>query len=57
MAEVDTYYPNLTWPQFAMCIDDVTGAFVDMSIRLFSLEFLEKGRKENKCKYLHIMTT
>ena len=43
MAEVDTYYPNLTWPQFAMCNDDVTGAFEDMSRRLFSLEFLEKG--------------
>lgn len=43
MAEVDKYYPNLTWPQFAMCNDDATGAFEDMSRRLFSLEFLEEG--------------
>lgn len=43
MADADRYYPNLTWPQFAMCNDDATGAFEDMSRRLFALEFLENG--------------
>lgn len=43
MADADKYYPNLTWPQFAMCNDDATGAFEDMSRRLFSLEFLGNG--------------
>lgn len=43
MADVDKHYPNLTWSQFAMCNDDVTGAFEDMSRRLFSIEFLGKG--------------
>lgn len=43
MADADRYYPNLTWSQFAMCNDDATGAFEDMSRRLFALEFLENG--------------
>lgn len=43
MADADKHYPNLTWPQFAMCNDNATGAFEDMSRRLFSLEFLGKG--------------
>lgn len=43
MADADKHYPNLTWSQFAMCNDDATGAFEDMSRRLFSLEFLGKG--------------
>ena len=40
----ENHYPNLTWAQFAMCNDDVTGAFEDMSRRLFSLEFLGSGK-------------
>ena len=43
MADADKHYPNLTWPQFAMCNDDATGAFEDMSRRLFSQEFLGNG--------------
>ena len=43
MANTDNYYPNLVWPQFAVCNDDATGAFEDMSRRLFSLEFLGSG--------------
>lgn len=43
MADIDKHYPNLTWAQFAVCNDDATGAFEDMSRRLFSLEFLGKG--------------
>lgn len=43
MVDANKHYPNLTWAQFAVCNDDVTGAFEDMSRRLFSLEFLEKG--------------
>lgn len=43
MANADKHYPNLTWPQFAVCNDDATGAFEDMTRRLFSLEFLGKG--------------
>lgn len=43
MANADKHYPNLIWPQFAVCNDDATGAFEDMSRRLFSLEFLGKG--------------
>lgn len=43
MAYVEKHYPNLTWAQFAMCNDDATGAFEDMTRRLFSLEFLGSG--------------
>jgi len=43
MADTDKNYPNLTWSQFAVCNDDVTGAFENMTRRLFSLEFLGKG--------------
>lgn len=43
MIDANKHYPNLTWAQFAVCNDDATGAFEDMSRRLFSLEFLEKG--------------
>ena len=43
MANADKHYPNLIWPQFAVCNDDATGAFEDMARRLFSLEFLGKG--------------
>lgn len=43
MANADKHYPNLVWPQFAVCNDDATGAFEDMARRLFSLEFLGKG--------------
>lgn len=43
MANAEKYYPNLIWPQFAMCNDDTTGAFEDMARRLFSLEFLGGG--------------
>lgn len=43
MANADKQYPNLIWPQFAMCNDDATGAFEDMARRLFSLEFLGNG--------------
>ena len=43
MADADKNYPNLTWPQFAVCNDDATGAFENMARRLFSLEFLGKG--------------
>lgn len=31
MADADKHYPNLTWPQFAMCNDDTTGTFEDKS--------------------------
>lgn len=41
MVGEENNYPNLTWPQFAVCNDDVTGAFEDMTRRLFSLEFLD----------------
>ncbi len=43
MADVEKHYPNLTWPQFAVCNDNATSAFEDMARRLFSLEFLSKG--------------
>ena len=43
MANADKHYPNLKWPQFAVCNDDATGAFEDMARRLFSLEFLGGG--------------
>lgn len=43
MASTDKHYPNLVWPQFAVCNDDATGAFEDMARRMFSLEFLGKG--------------
>ena len=43
MADVETHYLNLTWPQFAVCNDDATGAFEDMARCLFSLEFLGSG--------------
>ena len=43
MVERDKNYPNLTWPQFAVCNDDPTKSFEDMSRCLFRLEFLEKG--------------
>ncbi len=43
MAYVEQHYPNLTWAQFAVCNDNVTGAFEDMARRLFSLEFLGDG--------------
>lgn len=43
MANVEKNFPNLTWPQFAVCNDDTTGAFEDMARRLFSLEFLGNG--------------
>lgn len=43
MASADKHYPNLVWPQFAVCNDDATCAFEDMARRLFSLEFLGKG--------------
>lgn len=43
MASAEKYYPNITWAQFAVCNDDATGAFEDMTRRLFSLEFLENG--------------
>ena len=44
MAATEKNYPNLTWPQFAVCNDDATGAFENMARRLFSLEFLGKGK-------------
>ena len=50
MAYVEKHYPNLTWAQFAMCNDDATGAFEDMTRRLFSLEFLGSGIIPNKKK-------
>lgn len=37
-------YPNITWPQFAVCNDDATIAFEDMCRRIFTAEFL-KGQK------------
>lgn len=37
-------YPNITWPQFAMCNDDATTAFEAMCRRIFTAEFL-KGQK------------
>lgn len=43
MADIEKHYPNLTWPQFAVCNDDATDAFEDMARRLFSLEFLGNG--------------
>lgn len=43
MAYDEKHYPNLTWAQFAVCNDDATGAFEDMTRRLFSLEFLGTG--------------
>ena len=33
-------YPNITWPQFAICNDDATSAFENMIRRLFEAEFL-----------------
>lgn len=40
MAKYEKSYPNLTWPQFAVCNDNATDAFEDMARRLFWLEFL-----------------
>ncbi len=37
-------YPNIIWPQFAVCNDDATTAFEDMCRRIFEAEFL-KGQK------------
>ena len=44
MASVEKHYPNITWAQFAMCNDDATGAFEDMTRRLFTFEFLKNSR-------------
>lgn len=44
MANIENNYPNLTWMQFAVCNDDTTGAFEDMTRRLFSVEYLGDGR-------------
>lgn len=44
MANIENNYPNLTWMQFAVCNDDATGAFEDMTRRLFSVEYLGEGR-------------
>lgn len=44
MASAEKHYPNITWSQFAVCNDDATGAFEDMTRRLFYFEFLENGK-------------
>ena len=44
MARMDKHYPNITWAQFAMCNDDITGAFEDMTRRLFTFEFLKNSK-------------
>lgn len=44
MARIDKHYPNITWAQFAMCNDDATGAFEDMTRRLFTFEFLKNSK-------------
>lgn len=44
MARVEKYYPNITWAQFAVCNDDVTGAFEDMTRRLFTFEILKNSK-------------
>ena len=44
MARVEKHYPNITWAQFAVCNDDVTGAFEDMTRRLFTFEFLKNSK-------------
>ena len=44
MARVGKYYPNITWAQFAVCNDDATGAFEDMTRRLFTFEFLKNSK-------------
>ena len=44
MIRGEKHYPNITWAQFAMCNDNATGAFEDMSRRLFTFEFLKNSR-------------
>lgn len=44
MAREEKHYPNIRWAQFAVCNDDVTGAFEDMTRRLFTFEFLKDSR-------------
>lgn len=37
-------YPSITWAQFDVCNDDATGAFEDMTRRLFYYEFLKESQ-------------
>ena len=41
MSDNSKNYPNVTWDQFAVCNDNKTGAFEDMTRRLFCHEFLK----------------
>lgn len=43
MAVEDKHYPNITWPQFAVCNDDVTTNFESLTRRLFQREFVGEG--------------
>lgn len=44
MVNKDKRFPNISWPQFAVCNDNPTVAFEDMTRRLFNLEFLGDGK-------------
>lgn len=42
MAKRAAAYPNITWPQFAVCNDNPRSAFEDMTRRLFYFEYLKE---------------